>query len=67
MTGVKLSHADLNSEQRYRKAVKIGAIVEKFSILNYRNLLEVGTGSGIIVQYFSKLGYGPFVVMLLTW
>jgi len=60
MTGVKLSHADLNSEQRYRKAVKIGAIVEKFSILNYRNLLEVGTGSGIIVQYFSKLGYGPF-------
>ncbi len=60
MTGVTLSHADLNSEKRYSKAVKIGAIVEKFSVLKYKNFLEVGTGSGVIAQYFSRLGYGLY-------
>lgn len=60
MTGVKLSHADFNSEKRYSKAVKIAVIVEKFSVLKYKNFLEVGTGSGVIAKYFSKLGYGPF-------
>ena len=60
MTGVTLSHADLNSEKRYSKAVKIGAIVEKFSVLKYKNFLEVGTGSGVIAQYFSRRGYGLY-------
>jgi SAM-dependent methyltransferase len=59
MTGSRLSHADFNGDLRYRKAVKIGAIVEKYSVLKYRNFLEVGAGSGVIAQYFSKAGFGP--------
>jgi SAM-dependent methyltransferase len=58
MTEPRLSHADFNGDLRYRKALKIGALVSRYANLNYKRFLEVGTGAGIIAQYFSNAGYG---------
>ncbi len=58
MLKTKISYANFNGELRYKKAFKISSIVTKYSDLGYRRFLEVGTGSGVIAQYFSKAGYG---------
>jgi SAM-dependent methyltransferase len=58
MVEPKLSHANFNGELRYKKAFKIASIVTKYSDLSFRRFLEVGAGSGVIAQYFSKAGYG---------
>ena len=58
MVKPKLSHANFNGELRYQKAFKIASIVTKYSKLSYRRFLEVGAGSGVITQYFSRAGYG---------
>lgn len=53
------SHAILDRESREKKAKKIEALVKLYAHLGMRTMLEVGTGSGHIAAYFSKLGYGP--------
>jgi SAM-dependent methyltransferase len=52
------SHAILNENSRGFKAKKIEALVHKYAHFCMRAMLEVGSGSGFIAQYFSRMGYG---------
>lgn len=52
------SHAILDRTSRERKAAKIEVIVKRHASLGMRAMLDVGTGSGYIAAYFSRLGYG---------
>ncbi|SHJ01151.1 class I SAM-dependent methyltransferase [Desulfofundulus thermosubterraneus] len=53
------SHAILDRESREKKAKKIEALVRLYAHLGMRAMLDIGTGSGYIAAYFSRLGYGP--------
>lgn len=48
-------HAILEESSRYQKAKKIHLLVEKFGLQKKGTLLEVGTGSGFIAAYFTKI------------
>ncbi|TGK07884.1 class I SAM-dependent methyltransferase [Leptospira semungkisensis] len=48
-------HAILDEDSRYKKAKKIHVIVERFGPSKTGNFLEVGTGSGFIAAYFTKI------------
>lgn len=52
------THAILDKESRDNKAKKIAQLASMQSPLKMSRMLEVGSGSGFIVSYFSKLGYG---------
>lgn len=52
------SHAILDETSRGFKAKKIDALVHKYAHFGMRAMLEVGSGSGYIAHYFSKMGYG---------
>ncbi|TGK04512.1 class I SAM-dependent methyltransferase [Leptospira selangorensis] len=48
-------HAVLDESSRYQKAKKIHLLTEKFGLHKKGTLLEVGTGSGFIAAYFTKI------------
>ncbi|TGM89809.1 class I SAM-dependent methyltransferase [Leptospira licerasiae] len=48
-------HAILDESSRYKKAEKIHLLTEKFGLHRKGTLLEVGTGSGFIAAYFTKI------------
>lgn len=52
------THAILDSFSRKNKARKIECLLRKYAELHLNRMLEVGCGSGFIISYFSKLGYG---------
>ena len=52
------THANLDSKLRFKKAEKIDALIRKRNNLKGRCMLEVGTGSGFIAQYFSANIFG---------
>lgn len=52
------SFAILDETTRGQKAKKIELLVRKYASLRMGDMLEIGTGSGFIISYFSKLGYG---------
>ena len=52
--GQRASHAFLNVAHRRRKAVKIARIVDRRRPLNGLDVLEIGTGSGVISNYFGE-------------
>lgn len=48
-------HAILDEISRNKKAIKIHKIVERFGLANKEKFLEIGTGSGFIAAYFTKI------------
>jgi SAM-dependent methyltransferase len=51
------SHVISDQKSRVSKAKKIARVIQKHASLRFGNMLEVGTGSGFIVRYFSDIGY----------
>ncbi len=49
------SHANMTINQRLQKARKIEMILKNHTSLEEKSILEIGTGSGIISNYFSTL------------
>lgn len=58
MRDAPCSHAILDSESRSVKARKIAALAGMENPARNMRMLEVGTGSGFIADYFSRLGFG---------
>ncbi|MDD5267452.1 MAG: glycosyltransferase [Methylococcales bacterium] len=54
-TATVRTHAILDIISRESKAKKIVALVSHNGVSSFRKVLEVGTGSGLIAGYFSKL------------
>lgn len=52
------SHAVLDQHSRAQKAKKIEVLLEDHAQIGHGRLLEVGCGSGFIVNHFSRQGYG---------
>ncbi len=47
-------HANINTESRRRKAVKIVTILERRAPLKAANVLDIGTGAGVIAATFAE-------------
>lgn len=55
MTKSAVSHANLNKLSRNNKSKKIISILSEFSELRNCDILEIGTGSGYIINHLSKI------------
>lgn len=51
-----VTHAILTADSRYNKALKIHGILKHFQSVGGKRLLDIGTGSGHIAEYFARNG-----------